>query len=130
MPQLSLVGIEPAPEQEPEIVADFDVFWLLYPRHVAKANARKAWDKINPALHVSIIEAVAAWRPVWATKDAEFLPHAASWLNGERWDDELPRGVKVSAASHQQFAPSAPPQPKGELPAHVLAMIAKLKAQK
>lgn len=127
MPSLSIV---PNDEQSQEIVPDFDTFWLLYPRHVAKANARKAWAKIDPALHVPIIESVAAWRPIWNTKDPEYLPHAASWLNGERWEDELPRTAVSASSAHKPFEPDVPDAPKGKLPAKIQALIAKMRAQK
>ena len=123
--QLSIVGVE-----EPAQQADFDTFWLVYARHVAKAEARKAWARIPASKHAEIITAAAAWRRVWAAKELEFIPHAATWLRGERWEDELPAGVTVTAAAHVAFAQQAEPEPKGELPEHVRALIAKLKGQR
>jgi hypothetical protein len=69
----------------------FDKFWSKYPRKVAKTAARKAWEKIavDDALLATILAALDAqiaseqWR-------AGFIPHAATWLNGRRWEDELP----------------------------------------
>ena len=112
-----------------EAQIDFDSFWLLYPRKVCKKDARKAWDRVAPADRPKAIEAVAAWRRIWANKEIEYVPHAASWLNGERWEDELPKGITSTSASHVAFAPPEKPQPKSELPEHVKALIAKLKAQ-
>ena len=82
----------------------FEDFWLLYPRHVAKLAARKAWAKVDPVAHVAILEALVSWRPVWRDKDPEYLPHAATWLNGERWEDELPQGFRRVTAESPQMA--------------------------
>lgn len=71
--------------------AGFDRFWSSYPRKVSKAEARKAfaraWRKLPELLAEEIIiggleRAKAAWT------DPQFIPHAATWLNGERWNDE------------------------------------------
>lgn len=103
--------------------ATFDDFWLLYPRRVAKKAARIAWAKLTDVECCAAICACAAWRSIWAQKDPEYMPHPASWLNGERWDDELPAGV-------QQSAPINAPPKLGErtpMPDHVRALIAKLR---
>ena len=34
------------PNQEPDLSIDFTDFWGMYPRRVAKKDARKAWQKI------------------------------------------------------------------------------------
>lgn len=104
----------------------FDDFWLLYPRHVAKKDARKAWARISPTLYADILTALAAWRRVWAGKDQEFLPYPATWLNGERWEDELPRGVTVSAACHKPAQVSK--TERAAMPNEVRALLAKMRA--
>ena len=68
----------------------FDLFWAAYPRKVAKKAAEKAWLRLKPdtKLSYAIIESVKAhmangWR------ETQFIPHPATYLNGERWNDEL-----------------------------------------
>ena len=73
---------------------DFDTFWEAYPRKVKKKEARKAWDstkKVRPELS-TILEAVEKWKEseFWKKDGGQFIPYPASWLNGERWDDEVP----------------------------------------
>jgi hypothetical protein len=73
---------------------EFDRFWKLYPRKTSKANAQKAWDKlkVDSALFDQIAKSLAVQvaSREW-TKDAgQFVPHAATWLNGKRWEDEMP----------------------------------------
>ncbi|AGZ36551.1 MAG: hypothetical protein ACOKSU_24910 [Pseudomonas sp.] len=80
---------------------EFDRFWKLYPRKVGKANAEKAWKKlkVDTSLFNSMGTALAAWSksPDWTKDGGQFIPHAATWLNGKRWEDELP----TSGVHHQ-----------------------------
>ena len=72
-------------------VDGFADFWALYPRRVAKQAAVKAWVKLHPAgdLRVKILEALAAQvTGEYAHREPEKIPHAATWLNGRRWEDE------------------------------------------
>ena len=119
---------DPAGTLAPEIT--FDDFWDIYPRRVAKAAARKAWAKINPKLHVEILESLLKWRRVWLSRgELEFVPHASTWLNGERWEDELPAPVQSLAAAHMPA--HLPPQaPRGEMPSHIRDALAKLRERR
>ena len=69
----------------------FDGFWSRYPRKVAKANAWKAWAALKPdsALVETISTALEAQRrsEAWTRDDGRFIPHAATWLRGRRWED-------------------------------------------
>lgn len=71
---------------------EFLAFWEAYPRHVAKVAALRAWIKINPdADLIQIIMAAMTWqRDVFLGRDPEARPHASTWLNGRRWEDERP----------------------------------------
>ncbi|MBQ1096298.1 hypothetical protein KBY55_09400 [Streptomyces sp. b94] len=70
----------------------FDEFWAAYPRKVAKGTARGAWAKALKrgisAEHITAAatRAAAQWRA--AHTELRFIPHPATWLNGERYDDE------------------------------------------
>lgn len=112
---------------EPQTGPDaFDDFWLLYPKRVAKKDAKKAWAKIPPSMHNQILTSLVAWRKVWAEEDVNFLPHPSTYLNGERWEDELPADAVSTHASHA--AAVLPTAERGEMPAHVAALLAKLRA--
>lgn len=123
-------------EMWPIVVPDldlFDSFWVLYPKKNAKLDARKAWRAIAPELYVDIIIATAAWRLVWLKRDEmQYVPLPASWLRGERWEDELPNdGQRPAAAAHVLFAPIDEPQAgKRGIPEHVLTMIRKITGQR
>ena len=68
---------------------EFDEFWKSYPHKKAKGAARKAYLKARKAVdHGTLVGAIAAqigWG-VWS--DPDYSPHAATWLNDERWSDE------------------------------------------
>lgn len=105
---------------------DFADFWTLYPRRVARKDALKAWGRLKPAQQMAAIVACAAWRRVWATKDLDYLPYPATWINGERWDDELPPEFTQSHGSH---VAAALPEPTARtvMPEHVKALLAKMR---
>ena len=70
--------------------AEFDKFWVVYPRKVNKGLAMKAWEKAaSKAAPALIIAAVEAWKISKDFPEPDFIPHPSSWLNGERWSDEL-----------------------------------------
>ena len=70
---------------------DFDTFWALYPKKVAKADARKAWAQtkdIRPELTNLLAAITAACKTEsWMKSGGAFIPYPATWLRGERWDD-------------------------------------------
>lgn len=71
----------------------FAAFWEKYPRKVSKKAAYKAWQKIklDDALIVRIMSALssAMKSEQWVKDAGRYIPHAATWLNGERWEDEM-----------------------------------------
>lgn len=70
---------------------EFERFWLLYPNKSNKKTARNAWLKLNP--NDELIEVLAVRVGVHSMSDQwqrGVIPHASTWLNGERWNDELP----------------------------------------
>jgi hypothetical protein len=69
----------------------FDEFWSLYPRKIAKATARKAWQKLSAEQQLMAAKAINTHCEYWKAKETEleFIPHASSWLNGERYEDEI-----------------------------------------
>lgn len=71
---------------------DFEKFWVEWPRKVAKAEARKAWAqtaRVRPDLE-TVLKAIKAASATeqWMRSNGQFIPHAATWLRGERWEDE------------------------------------------
>lgn len=69
----------------------FDEFWNLYPRKVSKRVAQKVWERMPKDEQQAALEALPAHIKYWQLKntETEFIPHAATWLNQGRWEDEL-----------------------------------------
>lgn len=69
----------------------FEEFWNQYPRKAAKPAAQKAWKKIKPEIVPDLMQALLVQSAMWVSRnDKEFIPYPATWLNGKRWEDELP----------------------------------------
>jgi uncharacterized protein YdaU (DUF1376 family) len=70
-------------------IDQFETFWKIYPKKVSKENAKKAWLKIKPNddLIVKITKAVNDQK--LSEREQQFIPHAATWLNNKRWEDEV-----------------------------------------
>lgn len=71
----------------------FADFWKHYPRKTAKSMALKAWIKLNPSkeLFDEMIFALDRQKQSrqWTEGEGRFIPHASTWLNQERWTDDL-----------------------------------------
>lgn len=127
---LTLVEESAGETAGPDEGPTFDVFWLLYPRKVARKDAIRAWERIAAAERAMAIVALAAWRNIWLRRgELEYVPHPATWLNGERWTDELPSSERAPlAASHVQAEiPKA--GERATMPDHVRALIAQLRGR-
>lgn len=75
-----------------DILPLFDRFWGAYPRKVSKADASKAFAKLNPDEQVveKMLRALD-WQkrlPEWTKDSGRYVPYPATWLNGRRWEDE------------------------------------------
>lgn len=70
----------------------FEDFWKMYPRKVGKKKARTLFDKISPALHKQIEEAIENYKLTeqWQKENGKFIPHPYTFLYQERWEDEIP----------------------------------------
>lgn len=67
---------------------EFDLFWAKYPRKIGKGQAVKAWRAATKKADApTILGGLDAHLPIWAHTEEKFIPHASTWLNGERWED-------------------------------------------
>jgi uncharacterized protein YdaU (DUF1376 family) len=71
------------------ILAQFEEFWARYPRRVGKAHARRAYTAAMKKIrHDDLMFALSQRLPAMEAQDQKYRPHPATWLNGERWNDE------------------------------------------
>lgn len=90
---------DPEPAAAVELVAlpaqpaaEFEEFWAAWPRKDGRKAALAAWGKALRRAPAALVVAAAVeyaaspWRP-----ERQFVPHAATWLNGDRWADPPPQ---------------------------------------
>lgn len=86
-----------AAEWKPE---RFEGFWKFYPRGEGRQAAIRAWDRLRPddALIVEIGRALTAQKasPEWMAGIG--IPHASTYLNQQRWTDEVRESVDAAPA--------------------------------
>lgn len=97
-PTLSLTETPPCLSQRHEPISKnlsenqdimFEDFWQVYPKKVGKGQARIAFrSALKKATKDELIAAAQAFAQQHAATDKQFIPHASTWLNGERWLDE------------------------------------------
>ena len=70
--------------------ADFERFWNAYPRKAGKKKAKDAFMKINVPLD-SLLSSLEEQKktPQWTKDGGQFIPYPATWLNQDRWEDEI-----------------------------------------
>lgn len=77
---------------------NFESFWKAYPRKVAKEAAWKAFQKHKPddALLSTMLSALNVQKASeqWTKASGQFIPHATTWLNQKRWEDEANESVE------------------------------------
>lgn len=66
----------------------FDQFWELYPRKAGKASARKSFDQLDDEARAHALSGVLRLRNDPNLPPTQYVPHPATWLNREGWEDE------------------------------------------
>ena len=73
--------------------ADFERFWIAYPKKKSKAQAKKVWEKLKPSsdLVSTILSAVDKQKRSkdWQKEGGKYIPYPATWLNAGAWEDEV-----------------------------------------
>ena len=82
----------------------FDDLWKIYPKKVGKGTARKALEKaLAKETEYKIQHSLALFVQAWGNQDKKFMPHLATWLNGERWDDDIQEPSLQDMTADQQM---------------------------
>jgi hypothetical protein len=83
---LVLVTAEMTAASKPPTFADF---YAAYPKHEARAKAEASWIKaIKRATPERILAGARRYGADPNLPDKQFIPLPATWLNGDRWDDD------------------------------------------
>lgn len=80
--------------------ASFEEWYEIYPRHVGKADALKAWKAATKKVNRDDLnDATRRWAQAYEAsgKDPNYIPYPATWLRRGGWDDELPTAELLPA---------------------------------
>ena len=66
---------------------EFDVFWELYGNKIKRKPCERKWNNLSLKTQEKIIETLPAFKD--SITDKKYLPHPETYLNGERWNDEI-----------------------------------------
>lgn len=85
----------------------FGQFWSEYPNKTCKAKAKAKWEKlkVTPVLFDQIMSGLRRQCSslAWTKDNGQFVPHPTTWLNGERWNDEVRSNVHHLPSRHHGF---------------------------
>lgn len=83
-------NVEPIPykntDKKPYINAQFEEFWKLYPRKVNKKAAQRIFNRLSDEKKK---KAIAGIKDRFNGTDPQFILYPSTYLNGERWCDEI-----------------------------------------
>jgi len=89
------------------VVDGFDLFWSVYPKRVGKKDAIKAWGQIKPdeETTAAIVEGVERWNKSdqWTKEGGQYIPYPATFLRGERWNDECQPAIVKKATAEKNY---------------------------
>lgn len=72
----------------------FETFWIAYPPRegvrTGKQAARAAWKRVSEADVAPLMAALERLKRTkqWTRDDGKFIPHASTFLNQRRWEDD------------------------------------------
>lgn len=100
---------EPKPLCRNETSEAFEQFWKLYPNKKGRKAAITAWSKLNPDYQLvqKLITALGNHRVSrdWTKDNGQYIPMASTWLNGERWTDELQPAGRAQSGKPSRHTP-------------------------
>lgn len=102
-------GVEGEREREGEgettSVTSFPRFWNLYPKKNAKPPAERSWKRLSEKDKTSCLEKLQNLTAgEWLSKDPQFIPNPATFLNQRRWEDETPQGTHQNQTERHRHA--------------------------
>lgn len=81
------IALKEIKEKEKYIL--FDNFWGIYGYKVSRQDAEKAWGKLSESEKLECISKLPEWIKYQKSQTWKKMPHAATFLNGKRWNDEV-----------------------------------------
>lgn len=104
--------MEPPAQSKGEIILkEFDKFWEAYPVKVKKSDTRKKFLKLKDSdieALMSVLDRVVEYHAQDSTKGTFVpnAPHAVTFLNGRRWEDEIYQHSTNAKATTTSYTPT------------------------
>lgn len=99
----------------------FDVFWNLYNKKVgSKSKCEKKWNNLNLETQKKIIDTLPTF--LKSITDKQYQPYAETYLNQERWNDEIQTKPEHAMNKLREFYKECE-QPHERQRIHKIAMI-------
>ena len=91
------------------------MFWNAYPWKSAKKKALKAWTRLMPdgGLTGKIMAALEVQKSSRLWQQGIGIPLASTWLNEERWDDEVRADGRTGGAKTAETSAATLPRVEG-----------------
>ena len=96
-PESNPIRIQSESKSEDNAREEFEKFWSAYPRKAgSKQKAFEAFKKADVSLDV-LLAAIENQKQSaqWSKDNGQFIPHPTTWLNGKRWEDQLPADSRI-----------------------------------
>ena len=69
---------------------EFKTIWAIYPKKVGTGKAEQAYLKARVKVGFDVILiSISNFIEIYKNQETRFIPFFATWLNQERWRDEL-----------------------------------------
>jgi hypothetical protein len=83
---------------------EFESFWSVWPKKIAKQEALKAWRALNPS--PELVDTILAdidkrtGSEDWQKEGGKYIPYPATYIRGRRWEDQ---GTEDMAARKDSY---------------------------
>lgn len=89
--------------RESDYQDDFDTWWQEYPRKESKGQARKAYKAARKKTSAeTLLAAIQGQSTRLMSNGVKYCPHPSTWLNGERWNDELSNVTHINSQQSEE----------------------------
>lgn len=90
----------------------FEEFWNLYPKKVNKKRAKDKFCKVckNEEIFKQLMNGlnIQIKSKDWLKESGQFIPHPTTWLNGERWNDEISSEEVLQTVTYEEMRENDP----------------------
>lgn len=91
---------EPSKKNNTSTPPGFDAWWEVWPKKQGKGTARTAYARaLKKIPEEELLSKTRVWVAAKPYSDMKFCPMPSTWLNGERWDDDVVPARTGSAGS-------------------------------